>query len=393
MNRFIKQFLLPLLAMSMPAATAVAQVTPEIQLSARGVVSGNYDIRPSGDEEAVADFSDSGLLLGFRQKLYSDYRSRFVVGFQFPDAGSNLGQVYFNHVFMQVENRNNILKMGRTRLGSTLLEFPTLRDDDALGLTDVLNPFSAGRNTEDTQFGNLMQYTRIFADRYQLSLHGENLAESAFIEPSLGLNSGGVAFQYRVPDSQLWNRPVLMQAGVSWLVRYLDMDDFGLAADKALNSVIASTIINLHPDPIAFWDLRTQVIFTDGVDRDGVLHGYSDVASSKSYAAFGTLRYLRRKLERPSAQFSLSAGFKVYPDQNVDTSQWQVVGNALTRLGADFDLVTQVQYQHRTGDLAAVFSSEEIRFQVGFVYSLDQVWNEFFDDRGSLLNLEHNYIP
>ncbi len=393
MNRFVKNLMLPVLFLGLLVVTAGAQVAPEIQLSARGVVSGNYDVRPAGDEEAVADFSDSGLLLGFRQKLYSSYRSRFVVGFQFPDAGSNLGQVYFNHVVMQVENRHNILEMGRTRLGSTLLEFPTLRDDDALALTDVLNPFSSGQNTEDTQFGNLVQYTRIFADRYRLSMHGENLAESVFTEPSVGLNSGGVAFQYRVPDSQLWNRPTFMQAGVSWLARDLDRGDIGLATAQVLNSVIASTIINLRPDPVSFWDFRAQAIFTDGITGDGILNSFPDVARAKSYAVFGTLRYLRRKLERPSVQYSLSTGYKVYPDQTTDTSQWQVVGNALTRLGADFDMIAQIQYGHRTGDLAALYSSEEVRFQIGFVYSLDQVWNEFFDDRNSLLNLEHNYIP
>ncbi len=393
MNRLVKVFLPTLLVVGALPEYARAQTAPEIQISARGVVSANYDIRPAGDQEAVADFSDSSLLLGFRQKLYSDYRSRFVLGFQFPDAGSNLGQVYYNHVFMQVENRKNILELGRTRLGTTLLEFPTLRDDDALGLTDVLNPFSSGQNTEDSQFGNLLQYTRIFANRYQFSVHGENLAESVFIDPGVGLNSGGAAFQYLVPDSQLWNRPVLIQAGVSWLARYLDQDDFGLTGNVVLNSFIASTIINLRPDPVSFWDFRAQAIFTDGLDGDGVMDGYTDVATAGSFAVFGTVRYLHRKLERPATQVSLSAGYKVYPDQIRNTDLWQVVGNALTRLGADFDLVFQVQYRHQTGDLATIQGAEELRLQVGFVYSLDQMWNQFFDDRDSLLNLEHNYIP
>ncbi|WP_456441027.1 hypothetical protein [Caldithrix abyssi] len=29
----------------------------------------------------------------------------------------------------------------------------------------------------------------------------------------------------------------------------------------------------------------------------------------------------------------------------------------------------------------------------GLVYSIDQRWNKQFDDRNSLLNLEHGYIP
>jgi len=302
MDPAVRKFMLPPLLLALAATASFAQeATPEIRVAARGVVSTNYDVVSGGDRKAVADFSDSGLLLGFRQKLYSDYRGRFVTGFQFPDAGSNLGQVFFSQVFIQVENRVNILKMGRSRLSGTLVEFPTLRDDDALGLTDVPSPFSDGENTEDTQFGNTVACTRIFADRYRLSLHGENLAESAFTEPSTGLNSAGVALQYRVPSSQLWNRPRLMQAGISWLARFLDKDDFDRDEDEVLNSVLASTIINLRPDPVWFWDLRAQATLTDGVGGIRHLTGYRDVACAGSFAVFGSLRCLYRRLERPAA--------------------------------------------------------------------------------------------
>jgi len=52
-----------------------------------------------------------------------------------------------------------------------------------------------------------------------------------------------------------------------------------------------------------------------------------------------------------------------------------------------------VQYRHQSGDLAALYGRDETRFQIGFVYSIDHVWNRYFDDRDSLLNLEHGYIP
>lgn len=124
-----------------------AQVSPAIQLAGRGVMSFNSYNRAGGilvdENSAVNDFSDTGLLLGLRQKLYNNYRSRFVIGIQFPDAESDLGQVFFHQVHFQMENKWSLFKLGRTRVRSSLIEFPTLRDDDALQFTDVLNPFSA----------------------------------------------------------------------------------------------------------------------------------------------------------------------------------------------------------------------------------------------------------
>ncbi|HFB61684.1 MAG TPA: hypothetical protein ENJ69_01750, partial [Bacteroidetes bacterium] len=108
------------------------QVSPEIQLGARGVMSFNTDITGGQKATSVNDFSDTGLLLGFRQKLYNRFRGQLVIGLQFPDADSDLGQVFFHQTFLQVEDQKNVLKMGRSRVRSSLIEFPTLRDDDAL---------------------------------------------------------------------------------------------------------------------------------------------------------------------------------------------------------------------------------------------------------------------
>ena len=107
-----------------------AQVSPEIQLGARGVMSFNTNVAAHEATSAVNDFSDTGLLLGFRQKLYNRFRGQLVIGMQFPDANSDLGQVFFHQTFLKVEDKSNILKMGRSRVRSALIEFPTLRDDD-----------------------------------------------------------------------------------------------------------------------------------------------------------------------------------------------------------------------------------------------------------------------
>lgn len=72
---------------------------------------------------------------------------------------------------------------------------------------------------------------------------------------------------------------------------------------------------------------------------------------------------------------------------------WQIVTNAYYRLGENSDLVFQIQHSQFSGDLQALYGTSETRLQVGFIYSIDQSWNKQFDDRNSLLNLEHGYIP
>ncbi|MHC4536400.1 MAG: hypothetical protein ACYS6K_20815, partial [Planctomycetota bacterium] len=197
-----------------------SQVSPEIQLGAKGTMSFNGEFTSEDNTSELNDFSDTGLLIGFRQKLYSNYRGQMVIGFQFPDADSELGQVFFNHIFLQVEDQSNSLKMGQSRVRNSLIEFPTLRDDDALHFTDALNPFSSGENSEDSQYGNVLEVSKVFGQRYWLSLHGEHFTETpeppAASETDFSLNAVGLSFEYRVPEIQRWNRGILDQIGIGF---------------------------------------------------------------------------------------------------------------------------------------------------------------------------------
>ncbi len=373
-----------------------AQVNPEIQLAARGVMSFNVNDKPGETTSAVNDFSDSGLLTGFRQKLYSDFRGQLVIGFQFPDANSSLGQVFFHQVFILIENKSHILKMGRSRIKSSLIEFPTLRDDDAIFFTDVLNPFSAGDDSEDNQYGNVLELTHIFGQRYWLTVHGERYRETPIPpaeETDFSLNGIGLSFQYTVPQTQTWNRQILSQVGVSFNNFLTDRPGDFNTFDSTLKNIIVSTVLNIRPDPVHFWDLRHQTIYNLGFSEVATVTDNASMTRARSLATFTSLRYLYRKLERPAVQVALSFGYKTFPDLEISSSQYQVVANAFYRLGSNFDAGVQVQYIAYNGDLRGLFGESETRFQVGLVYSINQVWNDQFDDRYSLLSLEHGYIP
>ncbi len=376
------------------------QVSPEIQLGVRGLTSINMDIVTDNTTSAVNDFSDTGILLGFRQKLYNQYRGQFVIGLQFPDADSDLGQVFFHQTFLKVENKSNILKMGRSRVRSSLIEFPTLRDDDALAFTDVLNPFSAGENTEDNQFGNVLELTHIHNQRYWFRVHGEHFTQTpiapATSETDFSLNSVGFSFVYRVPETELWNRPVLQQVGIGYNNYLMDKSNVSNVSNEyseTLGNVILSTILNLRRDPVHFWDIRSQIISNLGFDNINEIATYGELTRARSIGSFTSLRYIYRKLERPTVQLSVSGGYKTYPDLTNTSSQMQVIGNIFYRLGENFDAGVQVQYLSNKGDLINIFSNEETRVQFSLIYSIDQLWNNQFDNRESLLNLEHGYIP
>ncbi len=376
---------------------AWAQVTPEFQIGARGVVSFNTDVANHKATSAVNDFSDSGLLVGFRQKMYNKFRGQLVIGFQFPDADSDLGQLFFHQTFVKLEDRTNIIKLGRSRVRSSLIEFPTLRDDDALPFTDVLNPFSNGQNSEDNQYGNVAEYAHVFKQRYWVRIHGEHFTETPIppetSETDFSLNAIGFSLQYRVPRTQLWNRPFLQQIGIGFNNFLTDRPGYSGQWDRALKNVVVSTILNLRPDPVYFWDFRAQVIYNFGFDEITAVKEYAELTRARSFAGLASLRYLYRKLERPALQIAVSAGYKTFPDLKTASSQFQLVGNTFYRLGDNFDVALQVQYKQFSGDLKNLYGENQVRFQVGLVYAIDHAWNRQFDDRDSLLNLEHGYIP
>lgn len=396
MFRFkFKYLLIPILLGS--SSSLISQVTPELQLASMGVMSFNTDFLSDSSISAINDFSDSGLLLGFRQKLYNNYRGQMVMGFQFPDAESDLGQLFFHQMFLKIESKSNILKMGRSRVMNSLIEFPTLRDDDAIPFSDVLNPFSAGENSEENQYGNVLEAIHIFKQRYELRIHSEHYTKTpippATSETDFSINSLGVSFEYRVPDDQRWNRKILNQIGISSNNFLTNRASISSDLDQSLNIIIFSTILNIVPDPVHFFDVRHQSIYNFGFDEVNSIANNADLTRAKSFATLTSLRYLYRKLERPDIQLSLSFGYKNFSGVTNSTNQSLLLVNGFRRIGENFDVGLQYQYNAFSGDLESLYGKNDHLIRFALLFSVDQLWNEQFDDRKSLLNLEHGYIP
>ncbi len=396
---FGRRSLYLLLAMGLAASGSVslAELSPEIQLGARGIMSFSGIFSSEDNTSEASDFSDTSLMIGFRQKLYCDWRGQMVIGFQFPDAGSDLGQVFYHQTFILLEDKSHILKFGRSRVRNTLIEFPTLRDDDAIYFTDVLNPFSSGEDSEDSQYGNVLEASHVFGKRFWLGIHGERFAETPTLlddsEPDFDFNAVGAMLEYRVPETQRWNREFLDQIGIGFNGFLTARDEDESKFDEILKNITFSTILNIYPDPVHFLDFRHQTIYSVGFSEVERLDSYADMTRASSLATFTSLRYLYRKLERPTAQLSLTFGYKTFPDLPETADQIQLIANTFYRVGENFDVGLQFQYRHNSDDLKKLLGENEGIVQLSLIYSVDQSWNDQFDDRDSLLSLEHGYIP
>ena len=374
---------------------------PQIEIGFKTIATGNY-YRNKGNaslnipvlndgDQVLTDFSDSYLMLGISQKLYRGWRGQMAIGFTFPDVNSGLGQVFYNQVMLKVENQRNIFKLGRSVSQTTLTNFSTFRDDDAIQYNYVLNPFSNGINTQDNQYANVLEYTRIVGQKLYLSFHGENYLD--FQTPSqLSINGLGGSVVYRVPASQVWNRNVLQELGVS-LNNFINTPVYRNDSEKkTLTNLIGAATFNIKPDPVHFIDLKTQVIQNYGFDQISDITDYSSYTRTKSTAYFGMLRYLNRRLERPRYQLSAGVGYKNFPRVGNNSNQKLLIANAFYRIGNGFDLLLQYRYNQNSGELVPLLGRSQQRFQLGVTYTFSKVFNNQFDDRNSILNLEHGYI-
>jgi hypothetical protein len=394
MEMKMNNFLIILLAFTLclvSATSSRAELTPEVQLGIKGVFSLDYTRKDGSSDATLANFDDTSILLGFKEKLYSDYRGQFVVSMKFTDPDSDLGPVFYNHLFLKMEDQKSDLLFGRSRASTTLIEFPTLRDDDTLLYSDILNPHASATTLEpeEYQYASMLRGSYLVADKMWLQANISSFKQDPVED--FGVNAAGIALEYLVPESQRWNRKILQQIGFGFNT-FLDVEQPGGSSDNLINTM-ASLVLNVKPDPVHFWDLRAQTIFNNGLAGIDTLGNLKDMSQAESISLLASLRYLNRKLEWPNAQVALTAAYKNFPDLLESTNQYEIIINGLHRIGSGFDVGLQLAYDSFTGDLENLFGKDELRVQAFLTFEFDAKWNNQFDDRGSLLNLEHGYIP
>ncbi len=386
-------FLLPLaLVLATPRVAMSQEVEPELTLGMEtlGSIAAEFSGGSNSGERAtgIVDFSDTALLMRGRILLFSEIRGGSVVGFQFPDADSELGAVFFHSAYAFLQGKNFDLKIGRSRLQSQVVEFPTVRDDDMLSYTDALNPMSSGATTEDHQFGNVFEATGVLATKYYLSAHAEHL----FLTPGdqqsqdFTINSIGTTLMYRNIPARI-NTGRIREVGAAF--NYYNAVGDALAP---IWNAIAGGAVNLVPDPIHLLDLRLQGIYNNGEANNSLSDAQSTFRAQSLRGALA-LRYLYSKSMMPTYQLAAIGGIARYFEDGGATS-WSGVANGFYRIGADFDIGAQYQIRSDSARLRGALGTPEfghslqavLRF--GFEFTVNALPN-----RDSVLNAEHGYIP
>ncbi len=390
-----------LAAASLPARALEIDpnVVPEINIAGRGVVSVDAarDNRAGGgkNSEGTLNTADSSLLFGFSKYLsvgdgYSNYGFG-VIGFKLPDDDADLkDDIYIHEANVGVGGKNYEVKLGRSRLGNTLIQFPTIRDDDLLGYTYVLNGSANAEAEEYQQFGGVAQgtwwFTPIFELTGGLTARTETDAAGARISTA-DFNGGFLGIAYDVPEAIKFDRG-LRYAGIRLDSQRVQGLGAGLPSDR-MNALIGALVLNLSDNPEATWNLDLQAIANDGASVTS-LAPHAARARAQSEAFTAALRYGHRPALQTRWQAALTLGWKDYSDFT-DAKATVIAPSYGYRLGSGVEFLAQYVYTKYDGALATGLNLDrKQQVQLGLIFSFDHTFNESVGERKSILNLEHN---
>lgn len=372
-----------------PADPATPIVEPELAIGIRAVTSVNGALTAGGGETTAIDFSDTYVFLRPRVGLFaSTMRAGALFAVTFPDVYDEPGALLVADAHAFLDDRWGTLRVGRGRLRSRLIPFPTLRDDDLIRYTDAQNPFSEGLSTADLQYGNTADLSLWPWPRWYLELHAENLPtsslrpvdESAFRINSLGFNAG-----YRqIPALTVLS--AIRQVAVGVNAYHVKADDQAWTADA-----LAGAWLGVLVDPVHAVDLRLQLGYALGID--GVTpDSPAATQQARAASAVASLGYTYRRRLLPMLRTNVLSGVRRYTE--ADRTQWSVVANGFYALGASVEVGAQYQYQRKDAALPDAFGEDqEHSIKLALIGRFETVLGRLFDERDSLLNTEGGYLP
>ena len=397
-----------------PGPARAQESMPRLTFGGRGLVS--FDLNgttPFADDETadtdfgtVNNFSDSFLLVRLDRQLFEKYRAGVVVGFLFPDAETELGEVFYNQVHVFYDTKNFGGTLGRTRLTNFVLEFPTLREEDLIEYGVVANGFSNAANSEFSRYGNVVR-AELFQMSSRLVLAGQasNWKETDATGGELDefdVNAASASLTYRLPEGIRYEG-FLRRAGLELVSQNVDA-----ASQSWMHALVGGAALNLTRNPLRNIELRTQAIYNFGVDpEDGglVFDPAGDPAPtpvtladpvgrarSESLAVVTSLRLLSRPYQLDRFQAAVTGAYKEFVDGG--GSQFAVVPNVFFRLGQGVDLGLQYRYEQFDDALAgALGRKRDHSVQLTMSFGFQLMFNDYFGERDDILNMEHGYIP
>jgi hypothetical protein len=296
---------------------------------------------------------------------------------------------FVHQAFLDYQTESFEAVIGRTdNPNAHIVDFPTLREDDLLTLTNPLDPYSNGETQLEHRYSNAVSVTLNQNFTYSENLHAQHLLNSAGIGSESGINSFGATFEYLGPPGL-----EAFQLIPSWGFGY-EHETLNANSPGGLHQIYGGGVINLNQSVTDRFDFRLQDILSLGSDLVSI-QSASDSFQANSNSVAGAFRYLHSPFGKPGFQLSLTAAFKNYLRvSNANSFGWVLTG--VKRLGQGFDAVAQVRGQWRDQALAAAQSGGLVYEQMGelgFIFNFDLVVREHISPRRSLLNQQHQYLP
>lgn len=398
----MRKVIIPLLLASSPAAALELDpnVPPEINLGGRLIATGSFFVedRPIAgeDEDAELDISDSTILLNAAKYLYTDQDYGFATfGLLIPEDDSDFeDDVFVNQLVIGVGGTKGEVKIGRTNLPNTLVQFPTLRDDDLIAYTHVRN---AGFNAEGEEFqvyGGVVEGSYYFGRgawsvRGALTARGEtdlNDLDDPGRTSTNDFNGLAGAVVYELPETIKFDR------GLRYAALAVDaqrVDEIGARGETDVVSLLAGVSYNLNEDPQYAWGLHGQGIYTFGDERAALAEEAQQAQAEQANLVIG-LTYAHRPNLQTRWQAGLTLAAKEYLDFD-EARSFAVLPSFAWRLGSGVEFVTQYRYERFDDDLANAIDEESSHaLWFGVTFALTGTFNESVGQRGSILDIEHN---
>ena len=368
-------------------------LAPQIEFAGVGIANLNYGRNAEHSNEAGLNVSDSSLLFGASERLFDGAIGSFGFGSLTTDtvnSGNSTQSSYFTHQsFVDYQSEKFETVIGRTdNQTAHIIDFPTIREEDLITLTNPLNPVSDGRNVEEHRYANVAAFTLNQNLSYFENVHFQHLINSAAIGNQTGINSIGATFEYLSPPGL-----EAFERVPSWGFGYEHLSVDSENSSSGLSQICGGAVINLNESVTKRWDLRFQEIVSLG-SKLSTFSNVTDSYQADSQALALAIRYMDIPFGGAGYQVSLTAAYKDY----FKVKEAKTEGFALTgvrRLGSGFDFIAQYQGQWREDALAAVQTnnlSYENVFEIGLSFNFDAIINQHLGPRRSLLNQQHQYI-
>jgi hypothetical protein len=367
-------------------------VAPQINISGSGV--GTLDLGKTADHTRTkgrVNFSDSAIQVGAAQKLFGDGAvGSFGFGALTTEESNRAtsASLFLHQTFADYQSERFEALIGRSDNPTAhLVDFPTLRGDDLVTLTNPVNPFSNGENTEEHRYANIASFSLNQDLRYFENFHVQHLIDSASHGTDTNINSFGLSLnRLGTPGMEAF------ETLPAWGVGFEQIVDVP-TAKNGLHQIYGGGSLNLKQSAVNRIELNFQNIYSWGSNLRS-FQNITDSFRADSNSAAVSLRYLRSPFGGAASQLALTLAHKTYLRvKNADS--WGVALTGVKHLGPGFDVVAQYLAQARKSALANVQSpgaAYEQTFELGLAFNFDATFNEHISPRRSILNQSHGFV-